>query len=92
MMIVTNFVYMVKKEDLTHLGGPMGSEYTTTILTKIFSSKELAIKWIEKDAKKTRPDVLKEDWIISKRKSYPNSWFNDLLSIGYNIRKVKIND
>lgn len=34
-------------EDASHLGGPMGSEYTTLVFTKVYSSVEVAQKKAE---------------------------------------------
>ena len=40
-------VYIVEEEDLTHLGGPMGSEYTTSMGTKAFGTKEAVIEYLK---------------------------------------------
>lgn len=57
--------YCLKSENLTHLGGPMGSEYTTTNFCKYFSSVSKAKDYAEKDYKKTRGQE-KIIWIKTK--------------------------
>ncbi len=48
-------IYKLLIEDATHLGGPMGTEYTTPILRKSFIKQEKAIdfanKWMRKETK-----------------------------------------
>lgn len=45
-------VFQLECEDASGLGGPMGTETTSTIFTKLFSSREKAHAYAEKDAKK----------------------------------------
>ena len=42
-------MYSLTSENLTHLGGPMGSEYTTTNWRKYFETLEEAKEYAEKD-------------------------------------------
>jgi hypothetical protein len=87
----TTKVWKVTKEDLSHLGGPMGSEYTTTILTKLFSEKEKAIEWIKKDMKKEKREEHFEK-PTSRNKSLKTSihLYWDCLHVGYSLDKDKV--
>jgi hypothetical protein len=72
--------------DLTHLGGPMGTEKTYTIFRKAFNSVDDAKKFAEKDHKK-RDNREKIQWKCSK----DNTWTSqDLLSHAYEIQVRKI--
>lgn len=57
--------YTLISENLTGLGGPMGSERTTTNWRKHFRSEENAKKYAEEDYRKKagRPGVRKLKWI-----------------------------
>ena len=45
-------VIQVTKNDHSSLGGPMGSEYNTTVMeTKLFTTKPKALAWCVKDLK-----------------------------------------
>lgn len=46
------FVFNLICEDASHLGGPMGTEYTTHLWTKTFSSVDKAKAYAEKYCKK----------------------------------------
>jgi hypothetical protein len=73
-------LWMVTKEDLSHLGGPMGSEYTTTIWEKYFATEKEARAAIEKDMKKEKVDPDNDAW---EKKTY---W--DCRWVGYGIKKI----
>ena len=77
--------YELVCEDYTHLGGPMGSEYTTTIFRKAFSTVGKAKKYAENDHQKRRHDV-EIKWKNDNRIIYSG----DLLSHAYSISKQKI--
>jgi hypothetical protein len=40
-------IYVATVEDASHLGGPMGSEYTVPIAQKTFTTYDKALKWLE---------------------------------------------
>ena len=42
-------MYKLRNEDLTHLGGPMGAEYTTTRYNKYFTTVDKAKNFAEKE-------------------------------------------
>lgn len=87
----TTEVWKVLKEDLTHLGGPMGSEYTTPILTKLFSKKEKAIEWIKKDMKKEgREDSFEKPTSTNKSLKTSKHLYWDCLHVGYSLDKDKV--
>jgi len=73
------------KEDWTHLGGRMGTEYTTVIWDKFFSTEDLAKEYAEEDNDIDHPMKIK--WEKQKGKS----WFSgDLSSHAYYIYPVKV--
>src|SRR6476661_1147529 len=74
-------------EDLTRLGGPMGTETTSEILRKAFPNTEAAKEWAEKDHKK-RDNREPIRWVRSGK----NGWCSgDLLSHMYTteVRKIE---
>ena len=44
--------YIVEMEDLSNLGGPMGTEYTESLGTRMFSSRAKAVSFCRKLAEK----------------------------------------
>lgn len=56
------YIWEVVREDARHLGGPMGSEYTETIETKLFREKKDAWEYLEKVAKKYDETLSKNCW------------------------------
>jgi hypothetical protein len=80
-------VYMLTSENLTHLGGPMGSEYTYPNWSKLFGTLEAAKLYAEADyevqAKK------KADWEWVKEGQGLRS--PDLIAMMYHIRKERVN-
>lgn len=54
-------IYSLTAEDLTNLGGPMGTEYTETMWIKYFTSKEKAKKYAEKHFKGSLKWIKNED-------------------------------
>ncbi len=74
-------IYMLTCEDASHLGGPMGTEYTTTMWNKLFNSVELAKKHAEDFTKQ------KGDW--SREEGY---WSWDAGAYIFIIRKVKFEE
>lgn len=73
-------MYELESENLTHLGGLMGTEYTFPNWRKFFSTPELAKAAAEKDYGKP----LK--WLKTKK-----GWrTEDLRYVMYHIRKVEV--
>ena len=56
------YIWETTREDASHLGGPMGKEYTTVIESKPFSDKDKAFSYLEKIAKKYGEKLDKENW------------------------------
>ena len=79
-------VYILECEDLSNLGGPMGTEDTSIVWTLIFreleNAKKYALDWISKRHKK------KVNIIWKKRDNVISS--NDLGSHMFHIRKERI--
>jgi|PlaIllAssembly_1097288.scaffolds.fasta_scaffold594004_2 hypothetical protein len=74
-------VFVLEEEDLTHLGGPMGSEYTTRTIVDIFASVEGAKREAEKQyAKVDGREKVEWDGLRTV----------DLLSRMYHIRKWNV--
>lgn len=80
-------VFMLTCDDASHLGGPMGTEYTTTIYSKPFSTKEKAFAYAVKDAPKhgTSAPPLAE-W----QKDSTGNLGIDCRTVIFNIRKEKV--
>lgn len=72
--------YTLVNEDLTHLGGPMGSEYTTTRWEKYFETLTKAQAYAEKDYGKLIT------WVRVNRKKVRS---HDLLHTMYHITEVQ---
>lgn len=74
-------IYKLVIEDLTHLGGPMGTERTYVIGREYFLSLEKAKKFAEKDySKRSNGETFKWKGLSS----------GDLSFIMYTITKIKI--
>ena len=80
----TEFVELIC-EDLSSVGGPMGSEHVTVIFRKAFSSVETAKEYAEKDHKK-RDDRAPIVWKRDGNRIHSG----DLLSHSYELTKRKI--
>jgi hypothetical protein len=59
-------VYAAKAEDLTHLGGPMGSEYTTTSSLGLFTTASKAMACCAEHYRRTRPEGILHFYKYSK--------------------------
>lgn len=78
-------IYELESENLTKLGGRMGTESTSTNWVRYFSSIDKAKKAAEKDYKKNGgEDVIK--W----SKSRYGSSSQDLLFVQYSIQPIKV--
>lgn len=62
-------------EDLSHLGGPMGTEYTTPIGTELFKNEQDAINFLKKESKGQLDELTK----LKKSQYFDCRW------IGFNI-------
>ena len=86
MKIRTN-IFKLVSTDMTHLGGPMGSEYTTTNFVKYFSSVDNAKKHAEKDFGDQRTEPI--EW---KKKNKSGFTSGDLRYVMYDIESVVLED
>lgn len=75
-------------EDLSHLGGPMGTEYTTVIDTEIALSWEGAVKLFEKGLREFRgrgaPAKMDRPPVLGK--------FYDFGGVGFVIKKTTLHE
>jgi hypothetical protein len=78
--------FELRSENLTNLGGPMGSDYTFDNWSKSFSSMEKAMKAAERDYYEKEKG---EDKIVWKGGSSRKST-QDLRFVQYHITKTKI--
>lgn len=77
-----DFVFNLTATDMSHLGGPMGTEYTSINFVKSFKNLENAQKYAQKDCKR---------FVIKWKKDGRNSWTSgDLGWVEYTIDKVKL--
>lgn len=75
-------MYNLKSEDLSHLGGPMGSEYTTINYVKTFSTIKLAKEYAETEYGK------KIEW----KKPIGVITSGDLAFVMYTIFETKVDE
>ena len=75
-------IFQLTSEDLSNLGGPMGTESTTTNFSKPFSTLEKAQKYASRDYTSGK---------IEWRKNGRNKWTSgDLAYVMYSIEKIKV--
>ena len=80
-------MFELESENLTGLGGPMGTEETTINWRKFFTTVEKAKEFAEKDYKK-KGGREEFDWHEDD-----GEWCSgDLLFVMYNIRPVKVEE
>lgn len=79
-------LWELESEDLSNLGGPMGSEYTTTNWRKFFPTQLSARRFAEADYLKETDSPSPIVW--SRRRGGVSS--QDLLFVMYHIRPVKV--
>jgi len=81
-----DYVFNLTATDMSHLGGPMGTEYTSIMYVKTFGTLEKAQKYAQKDYKYS--DIgLALKW----KKDGRNAWTSgDLGWVEYTINKVKV--
>lgn len=80
-------IYILESNDLSGLGGPMGSERIITNFVKYFYSIDNAKKYAEEDYLKYKPEPIK--WKKARNGGITSG---DLLFVEYNIGKIKIED
>ncbi len=51
--------YVLEIEDATNLGGPMGTEYTSTVGIELFETESAAKKYAEQHCKKEKGEWVK---------------------------------
>jgi hypothetical protein len=78
-----NKIFILECEDLSHLGGPMGTEYTTPVFTEIFSSVKKAKEYAETFYWPAYCAWLKNTNSIIL-------WVADASCYGYKIKKAKV--
>ena len=80
-------IYELRSENLTHLGGPMGTEYTYDNWRKHFDNLKKAKDYAQKDYDKNRPDENKKlEW----QKTKTGIRTDDLYFVMYHIDRVKV--
>ncbi len=81
-------IYILESNDLSTVGGPMGSERITTNFVKYFYSIDNAKKYAEEDYF----NYYAGDESIKWKKTPHGITSGDLRSVEYNIEKTKIED
>jgi len=81
-------MYELRSENLTHLGGPMGSEYTTTNWRKFFKSLDGAKECAEKDYADHKGSVPLK-WTKNDKGKLSTG---DLGYVMYHIKEIKTED
>ena len=85
-----NYIFELVSLDLSRIGGPMGTEYTTDNWRKLFTKKEDAQIFAETDYKKECKDYKRNPEKIKWSKS-GNRWHSqDLTFVMYEIQKREI--
>lgn len=69
-MITDTTIYMLECQDASHLGGPMGTEYTTHMFSKLFRSVDAAKRWAKDYQKSNWPKWAKWTWHSGSKSSY----------------------
>lgn len=82
-------IYILESNDLSGLGGPMGSERITTNFVKYFYSIDNAKKYAEEDYFNYHAGKETIKW---KKARYGGITSGDLLYVEYHIWKIKIED
>jgi len=77
----------VEISDLSHLGGPMGTEYMISMGHKLFTTKEKAITWVEKEIIKHGHEPSKT---LYTNEPDHKTW--DCGYVGYSLRPIKVDE
>lgn len=82
-------IYVVTVEDLTHLGGPMGTEYTTTLSARRFMEQTRALayarKWLVRHLTESHARFLggnPPSWEVGGNTITPKTWTGKCLDLG----------
>ncbi len=80
------FIYTLTSENLTNLGGPMGTEYTYPNWVKVFKTVAAAKKYAAADYRRNTLHKMKWEWI----KEGTGFRTPDLGFVMYHIKKEKV--
>ena len=84
-------IFNMESENLSHLGGPMGSEYTTTNWVKPFASLDEAKAYAEKDyTRQTGKKNAAERPIVWVRENSRYVRSEDMGFVMYHIRRTTV--
>ena len=84
-------VFQLESENLSHLGGPMGSEYTTINFTKPFASLDVAKEYADKDYRRqTGAKDAKERPLVWVRENSRYVRTEDMGFVMYHVRRTTI--
>jgi hypothetical protein len=85
--------FELKSEDMTHLGGPMGSDYTKENWHKLFKSLGSAKACAERDYNKQIKGLTKGYRKLCWKEDGYGGWTTgDLLFVMYTIKRVSVSD
>lgn len=79
-------------EDASHLGGPMGSEYTAYLFTKHFQNKEDAETYPEYYHKELGHYFNKEDCRWKKSETKKNTFYMDSLAFIWTLELIEFTE
>lgn len=81
-------VYILSSENLTQLGGPMGTERTTINWTMVFSSAAAAKSYAQRDYDSRRKKASPIRWHLDRD---GDSWHSDDLGfVMYHVKETKV--
>jgi hypothetical protein len=83
-------VFQLESENLSHLGGPMGSEYTTTNYTKPFASLVDAKAYAEKDYVRQTGKNAAERPLVWVRENSRYVRTEDMGFVMYHVRRTSV--
>lgn len=86
--MIKDQIYMLECEDASHLGGPMGTEYTTHMFTKPFRTANRAKEWA-KEYQGKWPKWAKWTWHSGRNVSY---WVCDAGPYVWKITPMMVED
>jgi hypothetical protein len=75
-------VWLIQVEDLSRLGGPMGTETTTVIDVRVAESLAVAKRWVAKDARRRH--------LAGPIEWNDRSLYVDLGSVGYDLSRCRV--
>ncbi len=85
-------IYQLMATDLSQLGGSMGTEHTSILFIKFYSSEQAAKKAASDHYKGSTRYPRKFRWIIKKYRDTDDTalWSGDLGHVEYNIQPIKV--